>query len=500
MKQGGLLGFSAAFVLLGTSALQAQVTAAQVWQSWKDLAASTGQEITTTGESMQGDTLVVTGMAFASTAPDARVTGSLDEVRLRELGNGTVEITMSPRYPIALEFTDEAGEPVAINLELVHQNLKMIAGGSPDSTTYDISADRMDIATTGVTGGGTVRPVKGSMAMTDLAGNYLLTRKPGDQIDISSGFTMGGLTFALTASDPDTGGDMAFDLSMADLSLTSSGDLGGMMQMEKMNEALAAGLAAAFGVTYGATDLDMRVLEGGSETTVAAKATGGKLGGSIDRTRLAYRGGASGVDVTITGGDMPMPEVTISYSEAAFDFSVPVGKGNAPQDFGLSLALRELALSDGLWSMFDPMASLPRDPATLVIDAKGTALLTADLFDEQAAMVGPPGTLESLSVPTILVRAIGAELTGNGALTFDNTDMETFGGLPAPTGKIDLQLVGANALIDKLVAMGMIPEDQAMGARMMMGMFARPGNGPDTLTSTIEFKDKGFFANGMRLQ
>jgi len=39
-----------------------------------------------------------------------------------------------------------------------------------------------------------------------------------------------------------------------------------------------------------------------------------------------------------------------------------------------------------------------------------------------------------------------------------------------------------------------------MGARMMMGMFARPGDGPDTLTSTLEFKDKCFFANGMRLQ
>ena len=37
---------------------------------------------------------------------------------------------------------------------------------------------------------------------------------------------------------------------------------------------------------------------------------------------------------------------------------------------------------------------------------------------------------------------------------FDNTDMETFDGMPAPTGSLNLMLVGGNALLDKLVAMG----------------------------------------------
>ena len=55
-------------------------------------------------------------------------------------------------------------------------------------------------------------------------------------------------------------------------------------------------------------------------------------------------------------------------------------------------------------------------------------------------------------------------------------------------------------IVDKLVAMGLIPEDQAMGARMMMGMFAVP-SGEDELTSKIEFKeDGGVYANGQRIQ
>ncbi len=35
---------------------------------------------------------------------------------------------------------------------------------------------------------------------------------------------------------------------------------------------------------------------------------------------------------------------------------------------------------------------------------------------------------------------------------------------------------------------------------MMMAMFAKAGAAPDELTSTLEFKDKGFYANGQRLQ
>ncbi|MGB5067092.1 MAG: DUF2125 domain-containing protein, partial [Albidovulum sp.] len=61
-------------------------------------------------------------------------------------------------------------------------------------------------------------------------------------------------------------------------------------------------------------------------------------------------------------------------------------------------------------------------------------------------------------------------------------------------------LIGGNGLIDKLVGMGLVPEDQAKGVRLMMGLFAVK-TGDDTLTSKIEFKeDGGVYANGQRIQ
>ncbi|MEM1234851.1 MAG: DUF2125 domain-containing protein, partial [Pseudomonadota bacterium] len=84
---------------------------------------------------------------------------------------------------------------------------------------------------------------------------------------------------------------------------------------------------------------------------------------------------------------------------------------------------------------------------------------------------------------------------------FNNEDLFTFGGFPAPDGAVDLRLVGGNGLIDALIQMGLLPPDQAMGARMMLGLFMTPSDGPDTLTSRIEVRPDGqVLANGQRIR
>jgi hypothetical protein len=112
----------------------------------------------------------------------------------------------------------------------------------------------------------------------------------------------------------------------------------------------------------------------------------------------------------------------------------------------------------------------------------------------------PPGELHALDITEVKASVAGAELTGAGAFTFDNTDLATFGGMPAPTGKLDLKLVGGNGLLAKLVTMGMLTQDDASGFQMMASMFANTAADKDEMTSSIEFKDKGLYANGQKLQ
>jgi hypothetical protein len=72
--------------------------------------------------------------------------------------------------------------------------------------------------------------------------------------------------------------------------------------------------------------------------------------------------------------------------------------------------------------------------------------------------------------------------------------------MPRPDGKVTVNIKGVNQLVDNLIALGILTDDDAMGFRMGLGMFARPGAGPDELVSEVEFKDGGLFANGMQLQ
>ena len=77
-----------------------------------------------------------------------------------------------------------------------------------------------------------------------------------------------------------------------------------------------------------------------------------------------------------------------------------------------------------------------------------------------------------------------AGVAGTGAVSVDNSM-----GIPMPCGEAKVSVTGANALIDGLIKTGLLSEDDAMGARMMMGMFFVPGANADELTSKIEAKE-----------
>ena len=168
--------------------------------------------------------------------------------------------------------------------------------------------------------------------------------------------------------------------------------------------------------------------------------------------------------------------------------------------------MTDFTMSDIIWALFDASGQLPRDPATLALDVSGKAKVLVDGLSPQGAQElalsgTAPTEVEALKIDRLLVDALGAKVEATGDITFDNADTTTMAGFPKPVGDININIAGANGLMDKLMAMGMLPAEQAMGARMMMGLFAVPGAAPDTLTSKIEFNDAGqILANGQRIK
>ena len=231
---------------------------------------------------------------------------------------------------------------------------------------------------------------------------------------------------------------------------------------------------------------------------MAAAAERGTLEGGLDASGLRYGGTTDNITMTISGSEIPLPQVTLGMAQMGGLYQMPVIPGEEPQDFALVLRINGLEIDNMSWTIFDAMGALPRDPATLVIDLSGTAIMSEDFTSPEFAesdMGEMPGQLESLDINALELSLAGAELTGSGAFTFNNDTEE-----PVPAGTARLLLVGGNTLLDTLVGMGLLPEEQAMGARMMLGLFARP-DGEDTLVSDIEVTEDGqVLANGQRIR
>ncbi|MGB8623550.1 MAG: DUF2125 domain-containing protein [Paracoccaceae bacterium] len=490
-------------VLAGTvsaNGAAADITAQDVWDDMRSVGENYGQTISG-NPSMSGDTMTVSDLKIAVDTPEGTLSGTMCDIALKELGDGTVEIVLPADFPLSITMDPAQGETVSADMMLHQSGLTTIVSGSPGDSAYDSTSDNVSFEVTKLVVDGKPVDLSLTVALASLAANYAVTG--GDLRDIASTMTADKATvdFALTA--PDGSGDASGRVEMADLKSASKSAVPADMQMNDMANMLKEGFAMNANFSHGATSYTLDVNDKGGTTHAEGSADDGSIGIRMDGKTMSYGAEQTGTSLTMSGSSIPLPELTAQIAETAFKFTMPVAKSDDALDFGLLTRLKGVKVSDQLWGMFDPMGALPHDPANLVIDLSGKGRWLVDIMDPQATqnLDSPPGELQSLDINDLELTIAGASLTGDGAFTFDNTDLTTFDGMPAPTGTANLKLVGANTLMDKLVEMGLLPQDQAQGARMMLGLFARPGDGADTLVSEISVTEDGqVLANGQRLK
>lgn len=494
MKPWTWASTTAVVALLAANPALADVTPEEVWDAWQEVYTSSGSTVTTGSVERDGDTLVITDFRATIEAEGTRSETELAELRLRDAGDGSVEVTMAETasFTSTTAATADAKEMGATGTVKM-PGLSGIVSGTVDEMAYAFTAPSVEIAMEPTEDGKSV----GNMAIlfSDTSATYELNG-PADAQELSGSFNAASAAFNLAVKDDTT--DFVGSFNAADLSGEIAGDLTGMEE-EEISNALAQGFAIDTSLSYGALNYDFDIKDAAGPSKLTGGSTGGSFEMALDAARLLLAAGGKNVEATLSSADLPFPEVKLSYAESGFNLTMPVGKGDAPQDFSVLTKIVDLQVSEEIWAMFDPTNALPHDPATVIIDLAGKALLKSDLMSTPDD-APPDAELHALEVKDITARIGGAELTGKGAFTFDNSDLTTFEGVPAPTGTLNLKLVGGNTLLDKLVGMGLVGEEEAMGARMMIAMFANPGPGEDEMTSVLEFKDKGFYANGQQMQ
>ncbi len=493
-------GAAIAFTL--PSAALADVSALEVWESLKGYSEAFGQTVSIGSQETSGDALILHDVIFSMEMPEGKASSSVEMLEFRERGDGTVAITMSPDWPFSMTVDPEEGEAVDMAMIIKQSGLSIVASGDKDNISFDYLASEISLDTVKFLADGKDIDPDINFSITDIDGNYTITN--GEGTTYTSEMNAGNMTYKVGFKSPGDNTSFLVSGSMADLKSNSQTTLPAGFTLDDPTMVFGGGLNMQGGMTSGATTSDMSFQDGSEGGTLTSTSTGGSLDFSMLDGSLGYGGSVTGVNYAIQSPQIPFPEVTLGFEEVAFSLLMPLTKSDEPKDFGFVMKLVGLEISDMIWGMFDPAQVMPRDPATIILDTSGQANWAFDITDPEQveAFDGKsPGELHSLSINDLTLSAVGAEITGNGNFTFDNTDLKTFDGLPAPTGSIDMNINGVNGLLDRLGQMGFLPSDQAMGVRMMLGLFARPAGGEDALTSTIEVNGDGsVFANGQQLK
>ena len=490
---------SIAALLAGSSAI-ADVTAVQVWEDWKKNLDLYGDEAVTIGsEDVLGGTVTIKDVAIDFSDDMTSVTADLGDIILTEQGDGTVNVTMATEMPMAIKPLNGGG---GAEMTMTNTGLTIVASGDPDAMNYALKADQYAVRMGEfVDESGSVMEGDIYFAANDVSAEYVTSGDALRMIDYD--ISLGSVDVLVDVKEPGGAGTIVMSGKINDIAGNASVAMPEGMDMSKPEFLMMEGFATTANYSYGQSNYIFDFDVDGSQAAGSGTVGSGKLDVDFSTQGLSYDALARDVAFELQSADFPFP-VKIGFAEYGLGLQIPLAQTEELSDFGFSINLTDLSVNEEIWMMGDPTGALSHDPATLKLDLSGKAKLFVDLMDpegaESMAMGQAPGEIHALTLNDLQLKIAGALLTGTGGFTFDNNAQSMVPGLPQPEGEVTLNLTGANKLIDSLVAMGLLPEDQAMMGRMMMGMFARTV-GDDELTSTLEINAEGhILANGQRIQ
>ena len=226
----------------------------------------------------------------------------------------------------------------------------------------------------------------------------------------------------------------------------------------------------------------------------AGTGEGSEIEMSIVGGNLLYLVRTGAVDYTITPDGMPIEPVAVSMSEMLMNVAMPFGSTTEPSEANMTVKLADLVVGDSAWALFDPGATLPREPINVDVNVSANVQFAEDVI--MASQMNPMAAVKisDATINSFLIELAGAKATADGALTFDpNMPM------PVPTGKVTVMLDGVTTLAQKLVDLGLVPAGNVAQFSAMLPMFAKEV-GTDSYTSDIEFNGmQGVTVNGLQI-
>lgn len=502
----------AALFLLTTIRAEAAVTADEVWADWQRLAATAGAPITAVAR-REGARLVLSRLRLALGSDSDPASLGLDEVVLQDNPDGTVSVILPERFPVTLDLpaSPVVTDPDVLTFDTFAPGLLISVAGLGEAAAFVVTAPSLTVTLSPLTlPPGAAETLSLTLAAADLSLAHKQDFVSPDKT-LHSGFRIETLHADVSVSLPgDEGGSLTVDLAtlMGHLSVFGPASLAGAGAGPEVDffTALGDGMALSFELSHGALTVTGDVVERAAPVvSFRLTSASGTASTRLDQEGFAYAvtSGATRLDATLNDPEVPFAKLGVGYGESGLGLSFDLAPTSDPQDFASFLRLGDLTLDDGLWAEIDPTGTFPHDPMSVAIALSGTAAIRPEALEpgwKPRSEGDLPLDIWSLSIDELGLSGLGAALTGTGALDFDNSDRVTFDGLPAPTGMLRFAATGVNGLIDRMARANLISPDELMPLRFGLAFIAKPGDGPDTLTSTVEFRDKSLVLNGIKLR
>ncbi|SMR82086.1 hypothetical protein SAMN04488030_2428 [Aliiroseovarius halocynthiae] len=496
-----------------SSPAYADLTADDVWQHFQQSSSVFGG--TLNGQKSESDDgLALQKVVFDLPLPFDFGTVQMDlgAFDLRNMGDGRVEMIVPESAVYNLTYTDTDGESFDGSMTMTQQGLSNILSGTPEEITFDQKADRLDFKFDISDLPADLQRVTMNGSIVGFEGQSVTSRADMNTTNVIYAFQEQSMTMTQTMAIE---GEDPITVEAITTSGRVEGDTRLVTPSAGINLAnLAKALRDGFVLegTNSIAGYSSKQVSSQNDTVVMAQTSSAasyETTMKVDASGAMISGPASDVQIQM---EMPMmPGLPLGGKIASVSATVqaPLLKDDGFGPAAVSFELTGLELDEMLWAMGDPAGALPHDPVDLKIDLSGTLKNNIEWldfanvetsFDALGEML--PVEPGSATLNALRVSAVGAEITGEGAFTFDSSDLETFEGLPRPEGKLTLRAKGLTVLSQKLEQLG-IPAEQIYGAMMMLEMFSVEDteNGDDARMTEVEVKaDGGVFANGVQLQ
>ncbi len=496
-------------LLLLAAPAAADITADDVWANTTTYYAATGGDLTA-NLTRDGSSVYVEAASLTYVFPFdlGQVVIDLPPMTMVEEVDGTVTQKLPKTFKLntTLERSFLIDADITLRNTITQEGFTATASGSPGDITYQREASGFAAAMDLDMKMGLEETIYLSFNIAGDAYSQKTRITEGDLITIALESTTDAMRYEYQSDEgygyrTEGRGVYEAGVGRAAIALPAGGT-----DITNLAPALAAGLSIdAASTSSGSEDatstyVDNQLVSSDSTKTGPAQST-------IQLSADGFSGFADVTDVEVGFEmsdifDLDM-QVAMGLISARYRFPLMAAETAQPMEFAMTFD--DVTVNDGTWDLLDADRAIPRDPMRFNIDLAGDLLLGVDLvnfaqLEEAFAGADLPIGIETLTLKALNLVMAGVTAEGAGAFTFDNDDLQTFDGFPRPEGIGEINVTGANQLLDTLVDAGIVPQAEIGMGRMMLGMFTRP-TGDDALSSKLEIMPDGEVrVNGERVR